>query len=159
MASLEVQGDAAFERFPGNHGAEGGLSGHLLLMVSGAGRAEDHFRVVATGRAPVVHTFSLEELGDFGSLAGFELTIQQAPGELSFKTNTVVTKWENLADLVAASRIQASTEDLDAAEDQFRAAWAAAAASDAPPAAALHCSRTPRSEAGGGGAARHTVAT
>lgn len=140
MSSWEVRGEEAFEGFPGNSGRDGELAGHLLLMLSDSGRVEDHFRVALTGKRELVHTFMLSELGNFPGLDRFELTYQKAPSDLLFKANSFTTKWENVEDLVATEKLGASTDEVEDADDAFRAAWASAKASERPPAAALRWS-------------------
>ncbi len=137
MAPTEIRPAHEFDQFPGTHGDEGELCGHLLVEVNAAGRAEDHFRVVLTGGHKLSHTFGASALVDCPALAQFTLTYEKAPASLSFKTNSFATKWENLDELVAAERVQACTDDLDDADDAFRTAWGAAKATDQPAAAAL----------------------
>ena len=140
MASWEVHAAEAFEQFPGDGGRDGDLAGHLLVTISGSGRVEDHFRVALTGGDTLSHTLSAADLTGSPSLSHYLLTYEAVPASLNFKANSFTTKWENVEDLVAAERIQASTDEIEDADDTFRAAWAAAKDSRSPPAAAVRWS-------------------
>ncbi len=140
MQNADVRPGSQFELFPGERGNEGTLSSYLLVQVSESGTVEDHFRVALTGGGRLTTTFNLNILLDHPQLAHFEVTVEKAPADIRFKTNTFVSKWENLDDLVAAEAVLTSTDEAEDAEELFRAAWRSAAAGDKPPAASLRWS-------------------
>ncbi len=137
MAAFDIRPEAQFEAFPGDRGDDGTLGGHLLVMVDDDGRADGHFRVALTGAGRLTSTFNANILLGQAELSCFELTVEQKPAEVRFKTNTLVSKWENLEDLVAAERVMASTDEQEDAEQLFREAWSAAKGGNSPPAASL----------------------
>ncbi len=140
MPYSDVRPGSQFELFPGERGNDGALSGHLLVQVSEGGLVEDHFRVALTGSGRLTTTFNLNILLDHPQLAHFEATVEKAPADIRFKTNTFVSKWENLDDLVAAEAVLTSTDEAEDAEELFREAWRVAAAGGKPPAASLRWS-------------------
>ncbi len=140
MAQYEVRDERFFAGFTGDHGNEGDMAGHLLLMVDSQGQAEDHFKVVLTGGCTIGHTFPASAVTAAPSLAHYNLTVKRVVGSIHFKNNSFTSEWENLDELVASELIQASSADKEDADDSFRAAWAEAKESEHPAAAALRWS-------------------
>jgi len=126
MSDYQIKAAAAFDTYPGAAGQQGPLSGHLLLRITDTGRSEEHYRLVATGDGDLKHTFRVAEIAAAARVAHYSLSVEVAPDELLFKPNSTVSKWENLDDLVASERVRASLDDDGDADDDFRAAWAAA---------------------------------
>ncbi len=102
MQNAEVRPSSQFEQFPGERGDDGALSSHLLVQITDRGLADEHFRVALTGSGRLTATFNVNLLLSQPQLAHFEATVEKAPAAIKFKTNTFVSKWENLDDLVAA---------------------------------------------------------
>ena len=132
-----MRAEQFFDGFPGNKGGEGELAGHLLVMVDDDGQASDHFRVALTGGRTISHTFDARAVTAAPGLAHYSLTVERTVQSIQFKTNCYTSKWENLDELVASEKVQASTPEEEDADDLFRAAWADAKESEYPPAAAL----------------------
>jgi len=140
MADYTVKSADDFETYPGAAGQHGPLSGSLLMRINDSGRSEGLYRVVATGDGDLKHTFSAAAISTAERVAHYDLFIETAPDELRFKPNSTVTKWEDLDDLVAGERIRAGLDDDQDADDDFRAAWAAARADGDHAAAAIRWS-------------------
>ena len=140
MQNAEVRPSSQFEQFPGERGDDGALSSHLLVQITDGGLADEHFRVALTGSGRLTATFNVNLLLSQPQLAHFEATVEKAPAAIRFKTNTFVSKWENLDDLVAAEALLVSTDEAEDAEIIFRAAWRSSTAAGNPPAALLRWS-------------------
>ena len=140
MSHAEIRPRQQFELFPGDRGGDGPLSGHLLVQVEDCGQVGDHFRVALTGGSRLTATFNANLLLSDPGLGHFEATVDKPPTDIKFKTNSTVSKWENLEDLVSAESVLVSTDESEDAEEEFRAAWRAASSGDTKPAAALRWS-------------------
>ena len=140
MTHAEIRPSQQFELFPGERGGDGPLSGHLLVQVEDCGQVGDHFRVAVTGGGRLTATFNANLLLVDPGLSNFEVTVEKPAADIKFKTNSTVSKWENLEDLVGAEALLVSTDELDDAEEEFKAAWRVASSGDKRPAAALRWS-------------------
>lgn len=148
MTHNEIRPWSQFDQFPGERGSDGVLSGHLLVQISDGGQVEDHYRVALTGSSRLTITFNLNLLLPHPELGHFEITAEKAPADIRFKTNSTVSKWENLEDLAAAEALIVSTSEEEDAEETLRTAWKRAASGSSPPAAALRWSLQASAESG-----------
>ena len=93
-----------------------------------------------TGGRHLTTTFNLNILLDHPQLAHFKAIVEKAPADIKFKTNTFVSKWETLDDLVAAEAVLTSTNEVEDTEELFWAAWRCTTAEKGPPESSLRWS-------------------
>ena len=141
ISALEAQPGGQFDNYhiPPSPD-DGSLQGRLLLAVGASGRLEDHFRVVFGGGQQPTVSFNGDRISDHPAISPFKFRMDINPDLIAIKTNSFVSKWEDLEAMVGADRIiVSSTEDADAGPT-FREGWEAAKKSAKPPAAAIRWS-------------------
>jgi hypothetical protein len=117
MAAYEGQAEA---------GSGATVWGQILVKVGADGRMDDHFVAKLCGSQRLNARFEGRELLRAATLARFSFALERRPSEITFKNNSFTTKWEDLEQLVASSKITALEGEDQEADQAFREAWAAA---------------------------------
>ena len=116
---------------------DGSLQGRLLLAVGASGRLEDHFRVVFGGGQQPTVSFTGDKISDHPAITPYKFRMDINPDLIEIKTNSFVSKWEDLEALVGADKLLVSSTDKADAGPTFREGWDTAKRSAKPPAAAI----------------------
>ena len=138
---LEAQPGGQFQnyRIPPDP-EDGSLQGRLLLAVGASGRLEDHFRIIFGGGQQPTVSFNGDKISDHPALTPYSFRMDINPALIDIKTNTFVSKWEDLEALVSADKLLVSSLDEADAGPGFREGWEAAKKTARPPSAALRWS-------------------
>jgi hypothetical protein len=136
---LPVQQMGSYEG-PALSDAGATLWGHVLVRINNAGLVEDHYQVRLGGSQLISASFDGSAILKPASLQGFNFTIERRPHDLVFRDNSLVSRWEDVEELVSANLLMAHHGEHQSADQRFREAWARAKTADPDLGAALRWS-------------------
>ena len=111
---------------------------YTLMHVAANGRVEHHNRVAFGGNTCLKAHFAANLVSQHISLKDFSFTMEEDQVDISLRQNCLSSKWVDLEDMVASSRVCVSLPRRADSEGEFRATWNVLKKGEKPPAAALH---------------------
>jgi len=138
LPELDMRQFADFSRFSGADEPDqedDHLYAYTLVQVAASGRVEHHYRVALASNLRLKAAFPSTNLCHHASLKDYSFTVETDPADINLHQNAFTTKWEDLADLVAAGKV--SIPSKADAEAEFRTTWEALKKAEKPAAAAL----------------------
>jgi hypothetical protein len=109
MADPQVKPNSFYRVFRLAEEAGDGVRACFLLQVTNQGEAEAGFRFTLEGNETLEMDFMAKDLIDYRETKDYLLKCELQPEDVDLEANTLSTRWEDLEDLVARSKMIPST--------------------------------------------------
>jgi hypothetical protein len=111
MADPQVKPNSLYRVYHLSEEAEDEVRACFLLQITNQGEAEAGFRFTLEGSEPLEMTFMAKDLVDCRETRDYMLRCNFQPEDVDLEANTLSSRWEDLEDLVARSKLIPSPGD------------------------------------------------
>jgi hypothetical protein len=109
MADPQVKPNSLYRVFRLSEEAGDGVRACFLLQITNQGEAEAGFRFTLEGNETLEMDFMAKDLVDYRETKDYLLKCELQPEDVDLEANTLSSRWEDLEDLVARSKMIPST--------------------------------------------------